>query len=682
MGDLTGQTLDRYEIVELIGEGGMATVYRARQPRLQRDVALKVMQPVLAADPTFRQRFEREAQTVANLRHPNILTVHDYGESDDGQLYLVVEYVRGGALRDALEQGMALERAVEITAQVAEALDYAHGQGVVHRDVKPNNILLTRDGRPLLADFGLVKPIQSDRRLTATGVMLGTPDYMAPEQVQGEEVDGRADIYALGVMLYEMLTGQHPYSGETPMSVALKHLSEPMPRPSKVNPSVSPMLDEIVAKATAKSPHERYQRAGDMARALREVLILGAAPGSPSQWAAPLPTIPPVAPALTAPVVVNEDHDRPSRRLWLALSGVLALGIVLVALVLFSSLSKDQEAGAVGAVPSAQPGETMILIAQFKAQAGSESYDVSQRIYDKLSDDLHQLGESGVSVYQVPEVVESSEAAVVLGSRYGATTVLWGYYDDIGISPNVEAVGGLEDNLLSVGLERFNLDAGEAVNFKLYIAKDMPSEMSFLTAMSLFQVAMLQGNVDEMMAAIEMAERNLPADPQFRSGGEMIYFMQTAIALMRGDAQDGVELMNQAIAVNPNVAMFYAARGGCYFQVGELERALADWESVIERDPRNVSAHGMKGLVLWQMGDLEAASSALNHMIELKPDEPSSYYGLGILNFEMGNLDLALDGWEQVEKLDPENEYLPVFRGLVYEKMGQAERAEADYRQV
>jgi serine/threonine protein kinase len=215
MGDLTGQTLDRYEIIELIGEGGMATVYRARQPRLQRDVAVKVMQPALAADPTFRQRFEREAQTAANLRHPNILTVHDYGESDGGQLYLVVEYMRGGALRDALERGMALEKAVEIAAQIAEALDYAHGQGVVHRDVKPNNILLTRDERPLLADFGLVKPIQGDRRLTATGVMLGTPDYMAPEQVQGEEVDGRADVYALGVMLYEMLTGQQGAGGKT-----------------------------------------------------------------------------------------------------------------------------------------------------------------------------------------------------------------------------------------------------------------------------------------------------------------------------------------------------------------------------------------------------------------------------------------------------------------------------------
>jgi serine/threonine protein kinase len=196
MSDLTGQTLERYEIAELVGEGGMATVYRARQPRLKRDVAIKVMLPSLAADPTFRERFEREAQAVANLRHPNILTVHDYGETEDGQLYLVVEYVQGGTLRQRLEEGLPLEEVVEILAQVAEALDCAHRQGVIHRDVKPNNILLTQDGRPLLADFGLVKPVEGDRRLTATGVMMGTPDYVAPEQAQGLATDGRADIYA------------------------------------------------------------------------------------------------------------------------------------------------------------------------------------------------------------------------------------------------------------------------------------------------------------------------------------------------------------------------------------------------------------------------------------------------------------------------------------------------------
>jgi serine/threonine protein kinase len=293
--DLAGQTLGQYEIGDLIGRGSMSAVYRAHQHRLQRDVAIKVMAPALAAQPSFRQRFEREAQAIANLYHPNILTVHDYGETEDGRLYLVIDLIPGGTLRERLgpastdllaedpslstgldnrrvARDIPLKRAVEIAAQVAEALDYAHSQGIVHRDVKPNNILVADDGRPLLADFGLVRSIRDDRHLTNSGVMLGTPDYMAPEQAHGREVDGRADIYALGVILFEMLTGEHPYASETPIGVIIKHISEPMPHPSATNPSTPPALDRIVAKATAKAPEERYQRAGEMARDLRKLL--------------------------------------------------------------------------------------------------------------------------------------------------------------------------------------------------------------------------------------------------------------------------------------------------------------------------------------------------------------------------------------------------------------------------
>lgn len=285
--DLTGQVLDQYKIIELIGEGSMASVYRAHQPVLEREVAVKVMLPSLATDPIFRQRFEREVRAIAGLRHPNILTVHASGHTDEGRLYLVMDYAQGGNLRKRLENATAsstlgagllpLEEVVEIVSQVADALDHAHGQGVIHRDVKPTNILLTRDGCPLLADFGLAKPFRSDlfkdgERVTESGMVLGTPDYMAPEQAEGSEIDGRADIHALGVTLFEMLTGQRPYQGERPVTVLAKLLNEPMPRPSQVNPAVPSALDEVVVRATAKSPDERYGRAGDMADALQRAL--------------------------------------------------------------------------------------------------------------------------------------------------------------------------------------------------------------------------------------------------------------------------------------------------------------------------------------------------------------------------------------------------------------------------
>ncbi len=334
MADLVGRALDRYKIVELVGKGGMATVYRARQPRLQRDVAVKVMLPSLSTNPVFCQRFEREAQSIANLRHPNILSVYDYGETDDGHAYLVVDYVRGGTLRDRLEEGLSLEEAVEIVAQVAEALDCAHRHGAVHRDVKPNNILLTQDGRPLLADFGLVKPIREGRNLTDPGTVVGTPEYVSPEQARGLDVDSRTDIYALGVVLFESVTGQHPFLGETPMDILFKHISEPLPRPSQVNPRIPPALDDVVTRATAKSPGERFQRASQMAQALRVALASDETAASiPAQ-----PSPPSLAACSPAPPTVEvEPRSRPWYRSKIAGGiGAVAVAVVILAAILAS----------------------------------------------------------------------------------------------------------------------------------------------------------------------------------------------------------------------------------------------------------------------------------------------------------------------------------------------------------
>lgn len=681
--DLVGQTLlDRYEVLGLIGEGGMATVYRARDTRLKRDVAVKVMLPALIRDLTVRKRFEHEAQTIANLRHPNILTVYDYGQTDDGRLYLVVDYVEGGTLQDRLEGPLPPEKVVEIVAQVADALDYAHRQGLIHRDVKPNNILIDREGRPLLADFGLAKPIQTDKNLTADGVMMGTPNYMAPEQALGLSIDGRADVYALGVMLFELLTGQHPYTGQTSIGVILKHVSEPMPSLTALNPDIPPALEQIVERATLKSPEGRYQRAADMACALRAALSPDAA--------APASSGPPPPPAtLVSSVQVLESASsaaapvlRPWHRqakVWGVLSALLALAAV-VSLILSGVLSGGK--GSTDKVPTAKPDEIMILIAKFKARAGSESYDVSQRIYDKLSDNLRQLEETSVSVHQVSQVVESSEQAVALGERYGATTVIWGYYDDIGISPNVEAVGVAQDSLLSVGLERLNLEAGDAVNFKLYVAKDLPEELSFLTAISLFQAFILQNRLPEALTYLEMAEDNLPTDPQFRSGGEMVYFAQALIAFFRGDLEETRQEINRAIKIDPDRALLYTFRGVVYLQTRQADEALIDFEQAIALEPDDLLAYVMKGLALWQLGEVEEALETYDQMIALDPTDLTAYYGKATIGVEIGDLELTLAALDQAEVLKPNDPLAALPRALIHEKLGYGVQAEADYAQV
>jgi serine/threonine protein kinase len=245
-----------YEVLELIGQGGMGAVYRARQIKLEREVALKLLAPAYTRDPSFRERFAREAQALARLTHPSIVTVHDYGEvewgSDTRLCYLVMELVEGANLRDVLREGrLSPTQALALVPPICEALQYAHDRGIVHRDIKPENILLDAHGAPKVADFGLAKLVQgADPGLTASGAVLGTPKYMAPEQIEHpERVDHRADIYALGVVLYEMLTGELPLGRfELPSQ--------------KVRVDVR--LDEVVLKALQKAPERRYQQASEM----------------------------------------------------------------------------------------------------------------------------------------------------------------------------------------------------------------------------------------------------------------------------------------------------------------------------------------------------------------------------------------------------------------------------------
>jgi serine/threonine protein kinase len=269
---LAGQTLGPYRLVERIGRGGMATVYKAYEPSLDRYVAIKVLPQYFAHDSDFQARFLREAKSIARLNHPNILPV--YGSGQEGEVnYIAMRYVEAGAtLKDLLGQPMELKRAAKIFSQVGRALDYAHKQGVVHRDVKPTNVLMAEGEWALLMDFGLARMVESSVQLTKTGVGVGTPAYMSPEQGQGVRVDARTDIYSLGVMLYEMLTGHVPYEAETPMAVVIKHITAPLPMPREANPEMSEAVERVILKAMAKVPEDRYQTAGEMLEALEKAV--------------------------------------------------------------------------------------------------------------------------------------------------------------------------------------------------------------------------------------------------------------------------------------------------------------------------------------------------------------------------------------------------------------------------
>jgi serine/threonine protein kinase len=290
--ELIGTTLGHCVIEELLGQGGMARVYRGRQEQLDRYVAIKLLPPYYAADPAFVERFKLEARAMARLSHPHIVTVHDAGE-DGGRLYIIMEYVGGGTLKERMETAMPLREVTRIVAEVAGALSYAHSMGIVHRDVKPVNVLMDTNGRAVLSDFGIAKVLETSAALTHAGAGVGTPEYMSPEQCRGVPVDARADIYALGVMLYEMLTGRTPFQADNYTALAHSHIYEPVPPPSRLNPRISPAVQAVILKALEKDPANRFQKATELANAF-EAAVLAQMPvaqgtGRPAAQPAPRP---------------------------------------------------------------------------------------------------------------------------------------------------------------------------------------------------------------------------------------------------------------------------------------------------------------------------------------------------------------------------------------------------------
>ena len=391
LGDVLG---GRYRLVELLGQGGMATIYRATDVQLGREVAVKVLQPQFGRDPDFVARFKQEAQSAASLSHPNIVGVYDFGTDADGP-YIVMELVDGEDVATLLARNGPLppRQAARLAAEVAHALAAAHARGIVHRDVKPGNILVSTDGRVKVTDFGIARA-WADARLTLPGVTLGSVHYFSPEQALGEQATPSSDVYSLGVVLYELLAGRPPWQGDSAAAVAMARISAPPPLVSDVRPSVPPVLEAIDRRALSPDPAARFPSAGAMAEALEAFLADGApragavaAPGAaaaavvaparpypPDAYAAgaPPPAGPPARPA-SAGVSPEPPEDRGGTSAWTWLAGLLGLVIlVIVGFLAFRLLSANG--------PAATPGPGTVNVPSFVGQ----SFDVASASAQQL----------------------------------------------------------------------------------------------------------------------------------------------------------------------------------------------------------------------------------------------------------------------------------------------------------
>jgi basic membrane protein A len=304
MEDLTGRQFGHYQIVAPLGEGGMAAVYRAYQPSMERFVAVKVLPRHMASSEEFVNRFRREARLLAQLQHPHILPVFDYGEAD-GYPYIVMPFVQSGTLAELLQKRQqSLSEVRRIMIQLGDALSYAHTRGMIHRDIKPSNVLIDERGNCLLTDFGLARMAESATKITTSGTVMGTPAYMSPEQGAGSTIDHRSDIYSLGIIFYEMVTGRVPYVAETPIAVVFKHIQDPLPSARKLKPNLPEAVELVLLKALAKQPEDRYQTAEEFVKAIQRAIPEGISP----EAAIPPTTAPDVATVMAAPVSVGAEE--------------------------------------------------------------------------------------------------------------------------------------------------------------------------------------------------------------------------------------------------------------------------------------------------------------------------------------------------------------------------------------
>lgn len=366
--ELIGKTLGTFEILEEIGRGGMATVYRARQVTMNRIVAVKVLPRHLLHDPSFFDRFEREVEVISHLEHPHIVPIYEYGQSE-GIPYIAMRFLGGGSLETIIRKRLpALTELEKPLRQIAQALDYAHQQGIIHRDLKPGNIMFDENNNAYLSDFGIARVLGSNM----TGSMIvGTPAYMSPEQANGLPIDGRSDIYALGVVLFEMLTGREPYQAETPMAVLLKHINEPMPPVRDYRDDIPFALDEVVQKSTAKDPDDRYPSASVMVEALSaslkqpvsEAFSAPTMKNAPKTPAAGVPVVPAPTPAaytpapIPSPVMSSTGTMQPptsntSRIIIVVLLAVIVIGGGAFAVILSNRPDRDLN---FNAIPTAFP---------------------------------------------------------------------------------------------------------------------------------------------------------------------------------------------------------------------------------------------------------------------------------------------------------------------------------------
>ncbi len=686
----------------------MATVYAAQEPILDRLVAIKVIHPHLADEVGFADRFRQEARLVAGLRHSNIIKLHDF-DILDGQHFMVMEYLEGGTLQARLKTSrqrnelIPLGEAARLLAEIGSALDYAHQRGAIHRDIKPANILFSTQTEPVVTDFGIAKLLTESIQISVTGGVIGTPVYMAPEQASGGTVDGRSDLYALGVIAFEMTTGRVPFQGDTPTAVMMQHLTAPPPPLRTINPNLPEGLERVILRCLAKNPQERFESASDFATAFGAALR-----GEPIQplLQSPGPGLTGMATELDRPTPqasqstqeagaqndllstpaeeVLEQLDltagqpvRPSRpqpagqgrlriHLWQLGVAFLLVALAVLGFTIFNQLNSQ---------PATVVGDFTIAIGEFDGSQASLKVDFARRIYDQLESEL-QDQRATVNLYRTNEIYPDGAAARADLVERGASILIWGWYDDAGVSPHIELAGTAVEP--------------RATRPAAFITAALAAPQQLNPGGSKLDLTVFAPYV---RTPIIQTGLELFVD----QGPEQIAYLSTAILGLayevEGDSDTALTFYNKALEVlsaseNPQPAaeLVFFQRAGLYSQENLYTEAAADLEQAIALAPKVYESWYNLALAYSETCDparqldqaLEAAQTAIN----LRPDDVAAKILYASLALQAGQATQALTILDETKRLDPQNLDVLQLLGDVYHALGKQEEARSVWSQV
>lgn len=714
MTDLSGRKFGKYELLEQLGRGGMAEVYKAYQPGMNRFVAVKVLHGHLAGSEDFVERFKREAQSVGQLRHPNILQVFDF-DVEQNVYYMVMEYIEGDTLKAYIRQRGALPiaEALRLAELLADALDYAHKKHMVHRDIKPANVMFTdkEHKSPVLTDFGIAR-LLGDAGLTVSGAFVGTPAYMSPEAGRGEKVDERADIYSLGIMLFEMLTGRVPFDADTPFAVVMKHVNEPLPSMRGVIKDLPPEVELVLLKSLAKDPQERFQTAADFKVALQRVREnLGSYSDADSTTAGLMAGIGEQQTLTdekwsstasqsargTAPIAPTKQKSIPYALIAGGV-GVVAVLLVVAALIIGGGGDDQDDKATADNVTSPAVGvvtETVVLsptVEDSTAPVIDETATlvpisgpptvVADRLNDELVDEGRRYLEDGAfddAIRVLQQVVErdpdNAMAYALLGRAFLGVGDLGPALTNLDTAISMDS--GLSQAYFDRGKVRMQIEDWEGAIRDLTTLLDFPPpEAIQIEALTLRgMVYDKSGNRD---AAVTDFNAALAIDPN----NSLALLNRGRLSLASGETEAALNDLNRAVNNGNASAETYLIRGQALVAMGDGEAAITDFSTAIERDSSLTEAYLQRGLLYYGRSDFENALNDFNVVVSLDPENREVYPLRADIYMQDEDWSEAIDDYSIALQYEPDNLDYRISRGWARLQVGNHEQALRDFNRA